>query len=80
MQEVEFYYPDEVLAAMKDADAAAAKAKEMAAADPPADDSDGGVVKVSVNPGQLNFSYTIHGPNVPYREVDPIFQATIGRS
>ena len=57
MQEVEFYYPDEVLAAMKDADAAAAKAKEMAAADPPADDSDGGVVKVSVNPGQLNFSY-----------------------
>jgi P-type conjugative transfer protein TrbG len=69
MQEVEFYYPDEVLAAMKDADAAAAKSKEMATADPPADDSDGGVVKVSVNPGQLNFSYTINGRNVPFRPI-----------
>ena len=69
MQEVEFYYPDEVLAAMKDADATAAKTKEMAAADPPANESDSGVVKVSVNPGQLNFSYTINGPNVPFRPV-----------
>jgi len=69
MQEVEFYYPDEVLAAMKDADAAAAKAKEMATVDPPADDSEGGVVKASVNPGQLNFSYTIKGPNVPFRPI-----------
>jgi P-type conjugative transfer protein TrbG len=69
MQEVEFYYPDEVLGAMKDADAAAAKAKRQAVLDPPADDSDGGVVKVSVNPGQLNFSYTIAGPNVPFRPI-----------
>src|SRR5579885_2459903 len=69
MQEVEFYYPDEVLAAMKDADAAAAKSKESATVDPPANDSDGGVVNVSVNPGQLNFSYTIKGPNVPFRPI-----------
>jgi type IV secretion system protein TrbG len=69
MQEVEFYYPDEVLAAMKDADATAAKAKEQVAADPPGDDSDGSVVKVSVNPGQLNFSYTINGPDVPFRPI-----------
>jgi type IV secretion system protein TrbG len=69
MQEVEFYYPDEVLAAMKDADAAAAKAKEQTSADPPADGSDGSIVKVSVNPGQLNFSYSIGGPNVPFRPI-----------
>lgn len=69
MQEVEFYYPDEVVAAMKDADAAAAKAKEQTTADPPGDDTTGGVIKVSINPGQLNFSYTIAGPNVPFRPI-----------
>ena len=30
MQEVEFYYPDELIAAMKDADSAAANAKQEA--------------------------------------------------
>jgi type IV secretion system protein TrbG len=69
MQEVEFYYPDEVLAAMKDADATAAKAKEQSVVDPPGDDNDGGVVKVAVNPGQLNFSYAINGPSVPFRPI-----------
>lgn len=69
MQEVGFYYPDEVLAAMKDADADDEKAQEQAAADPPDDDSRGGVLKVAVNPGQLNFSYTIDGPNVPFRPI-----------
>src|SRR5207245_1918100 len=62
MQEVEFYYPDELLAAMNDADQARAKAEQEAAADPPADES-GGVVKVAaVDPAQLNFSYEISGP------------------
>jgi type IV secretion system protein VirB9 len=69
MQEVEFYYPDEVLAAMKDGDSPAAKSKEFATVNPLASDSDGGVVKVSVNPGQLNFSYTINGPSVPFRPI-----------
>src|SRR5581483_8657621 len=44
MQEVEFYYPDELLAAMKEADAETAKAKREAI-DPPADSDD--VVKVA---------------------------------
>ena len=69
MQEVEFYYPDELLAAMKKADEAAAQAKAKAGSgtdvDPP-----GAVVPVaSVDPGQLNFSYTISGPQKPFRPV-----------
>ena len=44
MQEVEFYYPDELLTAMKDADSAAAKAKQEAV-DPPGESDD--VVKVA---------------------------------
>jgi P-type conjugative transfer protein TrbG len=69
MQEVEFYYPDEVLAAMKDADAAAAKTKE-AAIDPPGDDNDGTVVKIAADdPGRLNFTYKIDGPNLPFRPI-----------
>ena len=69
MQEVEFYYPDELLAAMKDADAAAAKTKE-AAIDPPGADNDGTVVKIaSDDPGRLNFTYKIDGPNLPFRPI-----------
>ena len=65
MQEVEFYYPDEVLDAMKKADATAAKAKAGSGTevDPP-----GAIVPVaSVDPGQLNFSYTISGPQMPWK-------------
>ena len=73
MQEVEFYYPEELLAAMSEADDAAAKAKQQTAQEiaiDPAGDSDGSVVKVAaVDPGQLNFSYKIQGPNVPWRPV-----------
>jgi type IV secretion system protein VirB9 len=69
MQEVEFYYPDEVLAAMKDAGAAAAKAKEEAAIDPPGDDASGRVIRVAVNPAQLDFAYNVSGPNVPWKPV-----------
>jgi type IV secretion system protein TrbG len=71
MQEFEFYYPDEILTAMKDADANAAKAKQddaqEVAVDPPAD-AGGSVVKVTaVDPSQLNFAYQISGPNVPWK-------------
>jgi P-type conjugative transfer protein TrbG len=67
MQEVEFYYPDELLAAMKEADAAAAKAKQEAI-DPPAD-SDNVVRVANVDPAQLNFSYNVSGPNVPWKPI-----------
>ncbi len=67
MQEVEFYYPDELLTSMAEADSATAKAKEEAA-DPPADSDD--VVKVAnVDPAQLNFAYNVAGPNVPWKPV-----------
>ena len=67
MQEVEFYYPDEVLAAMKEADAAAAK--DGTAGDPPGDDNASVVKIAAIDPGQLNFSYKIDGANVPFRPV-----------
>jgi P-type conjugative transfer protein TrbG len=71
MQEVEFYYPEELLAAMRAADDAAAKAKQETpqeiAIDPPGD-SAGSVLKVAAaDPSQLNFAYEIDGPNVPWR-------------
>ena len=67
MQEVEFYYPDELLTAMTEADAAAASAKQQAA-DPLSDSAD--VVKVaSVDPARLNFAYTLSGPNVPWKPI-----------
>ena len=67
MQEVEFYYPDELLIAMKQADSAAAQAKQEAA-DPQGDSGD--VVKVAnVYPKQLNFAYTIGGGNVAWKPI-----------
>ena len=67
MQEVEFYYPDELLAAMREADAKSAEAKQMAI-DPPAD-SDNVVEVANVDPGQLNFSYSVAGANVPWKPI-----------
>jgi len=67
MQEVEFYYPDELSAAMKDADTAAANAKQEAA-DPPSD-SDNIVKVAAVDPAQLNFAYTVAGPSIPWKPV-----------
>jgi type IV secretion system protein TrbG len=67
MQEVEFYYPDELTVAMKDADAAAASAKQ-GAVDPPGDSDD--IVKVAaVDPAQINFAYTVAGPKVPWKPI-----------
>jgi type IV secretion system protein VirB9 len=67
MQEVEFYYPDELVIAMKDADSAAAKAKQEAS-DPPGD-SDNVIKVANVDPAQLNFGYTVAGPKAPWRPV-----------
>jgi len=67
MQEVEFYYPDELSEAMKAADTVAANAKQEAA-DPPGD-SDNVVNVAVVDPAQLNFAYTVAGPNVPWKPI-----------
>jgi type IV secretion system protein TrbG len=67
MQEVEFYYPDELIMAMKSADSTA-KSQRDARADPPADNS-GHVVRANVDPAQLNFAYTVGGPNVPWKPI-----------
>jgi len=67
MQEVEFYYPDELAEAMKAADTAAASAKQEAA-DPPGD-SDNVVKVAAVDPAQLNFAYTVAGPNIPWKPI-----------
>ena len=62
MQEVEFYYPDELLAAMKEADA-----KAKAAATDPSTDPDDVVKFAALDPAQLNFAYTVGGANVAWR-------------
>jgi P-type conjugative transfer protein TrbG len=71
MQEVEFYYPDDLLAQLREADAATAKATQAAAqttAIDPAGGTDGNIVKVAdADPTQFNFAYAIDGPNVPWR-------------
>ncbi len=64
MQEVEFYYPDDLLAAMAQADQQAKEQSEDAKADDPA------VMRLdSLDPGVLNFSYKVAGPNVPWKPV-----------
>jgi type IV secretion system protein VirB9 len=60
LREVEFYYPEEVLTAMKDADAAAKQAT-----DPPNDS----IAGTNVNAAQLNFAYTIAGADAPWKPV-----------
>ena len=67
MQQVEFYYPDELSEAMKAADTAAANAKQEAV-DPPAD-SDNVVKVAAVDPAQLNFAYTVAGANIPWKPI-----------
>jgi P-type conjugative transfer protein TrbG len=67
MQEVEFYYPDELLHAMRDADAGAAQAKRATTLNPAASAGVNAVQVAAVDPSQLNFAYTISGPNVPFK-------------
>lgn len=66
VEQVEFYYPDELLDAMKDADRQASQAGVTHASG-----SDGVVVASlkSADPAALNFSYKIKGPDVPWRPV-----------
>lgn len=68
VEQVESYYPDELLAAMKEADHEASRA----ALEKPSDDNKGGVVVASLksaDPATLNFSYKIRGPDVAWRPV-----------
>ncbi|MGH7933295.1 MAG: P-type conjugative transfer protein TrbG [Candidatus Binataceae bacterium] len=67
MQEVEFYYPDELLTAMKEADSAAMKAKQETVDQP--DDSDNVVKVANVDPAQLNFAYTVAGASVAWKPI-----------
>jgi len=69
MQEVEFYYPDELTKAMRDA-APSAQAETTEEADPPPDSWNDDIVKVSdFDPAQLNFAYTVSGANVPWKPI-----------
>ena len=69
MQEVEFYYPEELLTAMNDADGAGAKAKQRSAINPTGDAGASTNNVAAVDPGHLNFSYEVSGPNVPWKPV-----------
>jgi len=62
MQEVQFYYPDDVLQAMADADRAA---KQAADTDQTAD-SDTPSALPDVDPSRLNFAYKVDGPHVAW--------------
>ncbi|HVB81791.1 MAG TPA: P-type conjugative transfer protein TrbG [Candidatus Binataceae bacterium] len=64
MQEVEFYYPVDLLAAMAQADQQAKQETEDAKTDDPAV-----APLASLDPGVLNFSYKVAGPNVPWKPV-----------
>ena len=64
MQEVAFYYPDDLEQAMQDADQAAAKARN------PQRQSEGVVASLaSLDPGAVNFSYAVSGPKVPWKPI-----------
>jgi len=67
MQEVEFYYPRELMESMRKADEATAqtKAESPNAIDPPA-----GIRRAAaVDPGRLNFAYDVSGPQVPWKPI-----------
>ena len=64
MQEVEFYYPDELLMQMREADANAAQAKQPTATSVAGDSA---TQVAGLDPGRLNFAYEITGPNVPWK-------------
>jgi len=67
MREVEFYYPDEIAAVLKDSDVGAPATKNEKAAEPAADDAVAKPTKFA--PGQLDFAYTFRGANVPWKPV-----------
>jgi type IV secretion system protein TrbG len=64
IQEVAFYYPEDLQQAMQDADHTAAKARDSQS------QSDGAVASLaSLDPGALNFSYAVSGPKLPWKPV-----------
>ena len=63
LREVEFYYPDELLTAMKEADNAAKNVTD------PATNSTSGIPIAHVDPAQLNFAYTIAGADEPWKPI-----------
>jgi P-type conjugative transfer protein TrbG len=64
IQEVAFYYPEDLEQAMQDADHTAAKARDSQS------QSDGAVASLaSLDPGALNFSYAVSGPKLPWKPV-----------
>jgi len=64
MQQVAFYYPDELEQAMQNADHAAANARA------PESEPDGVVASLaSLDPGVVNFSYAVSGPKVPWKPI-----------
>jgi type IV secretion system protein VirB9 len=63
LREVQFYYPDELLAAMQEADAAAKNAAD------PVNDANSVNPAAHVNPAQLNFAYTVAGAEVPWKPI-----------
>jgi type IV secretion system protein TrbG len=66
VEQVAFYYPDELLDAMRDGDRVANQNQAASTRDP------GGVVVASIkstDPAALDFAYKINGPDVPWRPV-----------
>jgi len=64
MQEVAFYYPEELEQAMQNADHAVAKSRE------PSSQPDDVVTSLaSLDPGVLNFSYAVSGQKVPWKPI-----------
>jgi type IV secretion system protein VirB9 len=66
LQEFAFYYPDDLVAHMREADAEAAEAKTH----PQQQKQPTALSAIAnVDPASLNFNYQIKGPNVPWRPV-----------
>ncbi|MGH7841356.1 MAG: TrbG/VirB9 family P-type conjugative transfer protein [Candidatus Binataceae bacterium] len=63
LREVEFYYPDELLAEMREADAAAKQAAD------PSSDSTSPIKGAHVSPAQLNFAYAVAGADAPWKPI-----------
>jgi len=64
IQEVAFYYPEDLQQTMQDADHTAATARDSQS------QPDGVVASLaSLDPGALNFSYAVSGPKLPWKPV-----------
>jgi type IV secretion system protein VirB9 len=63
LREVEFYYPNDLLAAMEKADAAARQATD------PVSNASSTIAGNNLHPAQLNFAYTVAGADVPWKPI-----------